>query len=105
MTDYKRISERNYYLRVISELNKRIALYEGPKSIPIVPYHYHCYVVLRKGNEFKIKVLKWKPHYRVGYINSYGWIVMMILEQQALFTYDYVYSHNSHSFSAEKKTD
>lgn len=95
MTDYKRISERNYYLRVISELNKRIALYEGPNSFPILPYSYHCFVVLRKQNEFKIKVLKWKPHYRVGYINSYGWIVIMILEQQALFTYDYVYNfHN-----------
>lgn len=72
MTDYKRISERNYYMTIIRELNKRIALYEGPKSIPILPYHYHCFVVLRKQNEFKIKVLKWKPHYRVGDINSYG---------------------------------
>lgn len=103
--DYRRISERDYYLNIIRELNKRIAQYEPPKKYLSTFCYIHCFVVLRKQNEFKIKVLKWKPHYNVGYINSYGWQVIMILEQQALFTYDYVYSHNSHSFSAEKKTD
>lgn len=72
MTDYKRIAERRYYQSLIRDLNKRLAKYEPPKKIYISQYRYHCFVVLRKHNEFKIRILKWKPHYRIGYVNSYG---------------------------------
>lgn len=92
MARYNRSDEVSY-LSYINQLKRRLSKYEPIMQLESSYKYSHCFVVLNKCGEYKIKVLKWKPIYRVGHIDSFGWLVVLISEQTSLFCYDYVYGY------------